>query len=304
MFDEIANELKTAREKSLMTLAQLSNKSKIDLKFLEAIEHGDFDFLPDLYVRAFVKNYARIVGLNESKISKKYEAARQGIPYIEEAPVRKEEKPKSAESQNREIRQRELAARKDEDKQISPTTQPGNNKQDKLFTFDAVGGANQAHARSAATNKRTLIVGSSLLGMITLFALIYFVFINKGTQEIVVEKPIEEVIQQSQRYVENEQTYGGVVSDDSLLLTIIAGDTSWIKVTSDKQATEEFILLPNSQKTIKARSIYNITFGNSGVIKLQLNGKPLAYSGKSGTPQSVTIDQEGVKNQENISSPR
>ena len=113
MFDEIANELKTAREKSLMTLAQLSSKSKIDLKFLEAIEQGDFDFLPDLYVRAFVKNYARIVGLNESKISKKYEAARQGIPYVEEEPTRKAEKPTTAQSQNQDMPQPQLAARKE-----------------------------------------------------------------------------------------------------------------------------------------------------------------------------------------------
>jgi len=38
MFDQIANELKTAREKNSMSLVQVANKSKIDIKFLEAME--------------------------------------------------------------------------------------------------------------------------------------------------------------------------------------------------------------------------------------------------------------------------
>ena len=71
MFDELANELKTAREKNTMTLAQVANKSKIDIKFLEAMEQGDFAFLPDLYVRAFIKNFAKTVGLDENKILQK-----------------------------------------------------------------------------------------------------------------------------------------------------------------------------------------------------------------------------------------
>ena len=115
MFEELANELKTAREKNSMTLAQVANKSKIDLKFLEAMEHGDFAFLPDLYVRAFVKNFARTVGLDENKIYKKFEAARKGIPYVEEPPeyheilrqaseVSKQEKTPSPSQENQSVR--------------------------------------------------------------------------------------------------------------------------------------------------------------------------------------------------------
>ena len=93
MFDELANELKTAREQNSMSLAQVSNKSKIDIKFLEAMEQGDFAFLPDLYVRAFIKNFAKTVGLDENKIFKKYEAAKLGIPYVEEETPKKETVP-------------------------------------------------------------------------------------------------------------------------------------------------------------------------------------------------------------------
>ena len=299
MFDELANELKTAREKSSMTLAQVANKSKIDIKFLEAMEQGDFAFLPDLYVRAFIKNFAKTVGLDENKIYKKFEAAKQGIPYVEEEDPKKELKIRPAETQKQ-----EKAPEVPKKKPAAQTHKPAK-KKDSLFTFDAVGGNNPAQDTTAAVNRRNLIIGGTLLGAILLFTLVYFLFIDKGEQIIVAEKPIEDVIQQNQRYVEDDQTIGrsdvGIGVSDSLVLTINANDTSWIKISIDEQSSGEFILLPNSQKVIKAKTNYKITFGNSGAIRLQLNNKPLTFSGKSKRTLAVIIDKEGIKYPDNSS---
>ena len=84
-----------------------------------------------------------------------------------------------------------------------------------------------------------------LLGAILLFALVYFLFFDKSEQIIVVEKPIEDVISQNQRYVEDEQATSddmGAGISDSLVLMINANDTSWIKVSIDDQTSGEFIL--------------------------------------------------------------
>lgn len=303
MFDELANELKTARENNSMTLAQVANKSKIDIKFLEAMEQGDFAFLPDLYVRAFIKNFAKTVGLDESKIYKKFEAAKQGIPYVEEEVLKKEVKVRTAETP-----QQEKVPGVPKEKPTTRTPKVDIKKKDSLFTFDAVGGNNPAQDTTAGVNKRNLIIGGALLGAILLFTFVYFLFVDKGKQIIVVEKPIEDVIQQNQRYVEDDQTDGsrdlGIGVSDSLVLAINATDTSWIKVSIDEQASGEFILLPNSQKVIKAKTNYKITFGNSGAIKLQLNNKQLTFSGKSKSALDVLIDRDGVKYPDNSPSQR
>jgi len=303
MFDELANELKTAREKNSMTLAQVSNKSKIDIKFLEAMEQGDFAFLPELYVRAFVKNFAKTVGLDENKIFKKYEAAKQGIPYVEEETDYEEIVRGSSRTPKQEITPQAVTT----DKPLSQKDKVGK-KRKASITFDAVGGSNATADTSAAAKKRNMIIGGSLLGMIVFFSLIYFLFIDKSEQIIVAEKPIEDVIQQSQRYIEDDQTTTsanlGIGVTDSLLLTISSNDTSWIKVSVDEQAFDEFILLPGSQKAIKAKTNYNITLGNSGAIKLQLNNKPLTFAGKSKSVLSVLIDREGIKYPDNFSSQR
>lgn len=297
MFDKLAEELKSAREKIGMTLAQVSGKSKIDIKFLEAMEQGDFAFLPELYVKAFVKNFAKTIGLDEEKIYKKYEAAKQGIPYEEEPSEYEKIIRNSAES---------LPVQ-------SPNNQPKGidspkSKRKNMFKFDAVGEDSSSKEAASAANKRNLIPAGIFFAAIILFTLIYFLFFNKNEQIIVVEKPIEEVIRQNQRYIEDEQSSSSSVysveSSDSLILVINAIDTAWIKVSIDEKTPEEFILLPNSQKTVKAENNYRITFGNSGAIKLQLNNKPLAFSGRTKSAVSVLIDKAGVKYQDNSSTLR
>ena len=214
------------------------------------------------------------------KFYKKFEAAKQGIPYVEEETPKRELKIRPAETPKL-----EKPPGVPKEKPSIQETNPELKKKDSLFTFDAVGSNNPSQDSTAAVNKRNLIIGGSLLGAILLFAVVYFLFIDKGEQIIVVEKPIEDVIQQNQRYVEDEQNTGssdlGIALSDSLVLAINATDTSWIKVSIDEQTSGEFILLPSSQKIIKAKTNYKITFGNSGAINLQLNNKPLLFSGKS-----------------------
>ena len=83
MLDKFADELREQREKSGLTLQQMATKTRIDIKFLEAIDQGNFAFLPDLYVKAFVKQYAKTIGLDENLMIKKFEAYREGKEYAE-----------------------------------------------------------------------------------------------------------------------------------------------------------------------------------------------------------------------------
>lgn len=65
--------LKEKRESQNISLEQISNKTKINLKYLEAIESGNFSELPKTYVRLFLKTYAEEIGVNPSEVLKSYE---------------------------------------------------------------------------------------------------------------------------------------------------------------------------------------------------------------------------------------
>lgn len=80
---EFGSALKQAREKAGITLEELFEKTRINLKHLRAIESGDFPSVPQTYVRAFIREYARIVGLDEDRTVEAYNAVAErerGIP--------------------------------------------------------------------------------------------------------------------------------------------------------------------------------------------------------------------------------
>lgn len=71
---ELGNKLRDARIEKGYTLNTLQQKTKIQKKYLQAIENGELDQLPgQYYVRAFVKQYADVVGLNGDQLLQDYE---------------------------------------------------------------------------------------------------------------------------------------------------------------------------------------------------------------------------------------
>lgn len=72
---ELGNRLKEAREQKNISLDQLQSLTKIQKRYLIGIEEGNYDSMPGkFYVRAFIKQYAEVVGLDPEKIFEEYKA--------------------------------------------------------------------------------------------------------------------------------------------------------------------------------------------------------------------------------------
>ncbi|AKP68199.1 helix-turn-helix domain-containing protein [Companilactobacillus ginsenosidimutans] len=73
--DEIGQKLRNARIKKGYTIDDLQQVTKIQKRYLIAIEEGQFDHLPgDFYVRAFIKQYCEAVGLSSDELLDEYKA--------------------------------------------------------------------------------------------------------------------------------------------------------------------------------------------------------------------------------------
>ena len=55
-------ELKELRKSKEISLDQIHQRTKINMRYLEAIEAGNFDILPIPYLRLFLRAYAKEIG--------------------------------------------------------------------------------------------------------------------------------------------------------------------------------------------------------------------------------------------------
>ena len=78
---DIGDKLRSAREAKGLSIEDIEKTTKIQGRYLTAIEQNDFEKLPgDFYVRAFIRQYAQIVGLDGKKLLSEYH---EDIPKAE-----------------------------------------------------------------------------------------------------------------------------------------------------------------------------------------------------------------------------
>src|SRR5215212_6065403 len=79
MLKEFGQDLKKLRELKGVSIAEISADSRINTKFLQLLESGNFDFQPETYIRSFLKAYARALNENENQILNDYDKAKGGF---------------------------------------------------------------------------------------------------------------------------------------------------------------------------------------------------------------------------------
>jgi len=112
------NKFVEQRKKLNKDLVDISSETKINIKYLKAIESGDFDILPNVYIRLFLRTYSDYLELNSEELLNDYDifmniANQQlktsGVTYIKKnierdyTPKPKKEKVKKDESDNQNL---------------------------------------------------------------------------------------------------------------------------------------------------------------------------------------------------------
>ncbi|TRZ63937.1 helix-turn-helix domain-containing protein [bacterium] len=99
MLEKFAQDLKAIRESRNITLVEISNDTRIHISSFEKIERGDFSFMPEPYIRAFLKAYIKYLGLNEGEMLYNFGLAKSGkyhsiLPETKTIPLDASEKEK------------------------------------------------------------------------------------------------------------------------------------------------------------------------------------------------------------------
>jgi flagellar biosynthesis protein FlhG len=81
LFAKSGDDLRRVREARGVTLREISVRSKVGVRFLEYLEQERFDMLPaPVYIRGFLHEYARAVGLDPRRTADDYLARLQQKP--------------------------------------------------------------------------------------------------------------------------------------------------------------------------------------------------------------------------------
>lgn len=290
---KFADELKFTRESKSITLQQIAGKTRIDLKFLQAIEDANFDVLPEIYIRAFIKEYSQTLDLNPKETLQKFDNARSG---------KQEEKP--PEEVHTEDHQQ-----KEPEEAITPSAETIQTTQSpKALNSEETPAAQPDIPEVKTINaiKTNYIIG----GLISVIALliIYFSFFNGSSSEIIQVTSDQDVVSTNNgRFELGKQTATQdqaeiqtpvntlLPSTDSLRLSVLTTDRVWLKVSTDGKVFQQGIVEANLKMNFAATKNFSVSIGNAGRVKVYFNNKPVENVGKPGKIRNLFITSDGIK---------
>jgi cytoskeleton protein RodZ len=263
--EQFGQELKQARLVKQISLLDISAETRINLKFLEAIELGRFQILPQTYVRAFLREFALMVDLDPAEIMKRYDNARQDVPS---------KKPEESSSQQQTPRARMATE----------------NLEKPTFSISPL--------------QRNIILGVILVGAVAVVYILATMNKVDISNKSVAEVPFDHVVRESEAAsmpppyaMPDTSPVIAVPKIDSLRLQIITHDSVWISLLIDGKKGEEYLFGPNRKRTWIALERFVVTMGNAGGATFQLNGKDIGALGKRGAVlRNAVITEATLKN--------
>ena len=91
--ESVGQYLRRHREERRMSVEEVSRGTRVPVASVERIEADQFDDLPgEVFVRGFLKSYARVVGLEQDDILARYTASRR-VAWVTPLPLASPTKP-------------------------------------------------------------------------------------------------------------------------------------------------------------------------------------------------------------------
>ena len=319
-------ELKAARESKNISLQDISKATRINIKFIEAIEAGNLNILPPTYIRAFIKSYAKNVGLNQEDTITRYEQYSNGkIPDTKEKILQEE---KSDDSQK--------VAKPSETEQAPKATEPAPKKTDgatpETSTTQTI---NNIHKNDISENNKNTLKekGNGLdnpdydspkehvkyletpkVNYFAIFSAIaivlvvlFFVVFRTPFKETMepVRTPIDTIVNEMRDQQKSEQIVNIIdslptpvttpnVTPDSLLLGILSETDVWISVRMDKDGADRGMVTANTMKYVTAKERFTITSVRGKQIKIYLNNNFLGNLSQTDSLRSAIVTLNGI----------
>ncbi len=246
-------ELRQERESRSITLAEISDATLINLKMLEALEQGNVDVLPQAYVRAFIREYAGVVGLDKQETLNKYDRWLNARKSAESGKPAKEEQPPEAGDKPKELWTDKL-------QRLMPSI---------------------------------LRIGAAVILLVLVDIVLWTVLDKEPQQEVQEKPFLEGARESEEKAAVEDSIRGlpvygrkaapALSPTDSLTLTATTTDSVWMQIVIDDTLQREYLMFPNTSLSWKARREFLLAaVGNPTAVTFTLNNKHLSIPVRAG----------------------
>lgn len=322
MLKYFAQDLRKNREEKNITLQEICNTTRIHISIFERMEDGDFDFQPQTYIRAFLRQYARNTGLDENEVMYNFGLAKSGKYSPKTAPEVKEPK-KTPDPVSEEVYTKKEYVSKDipiVQESKFPVEEIAHKKKStvfKEFTPNEEYIPNDSGTPFIPEKKfikvspvfRKTLFG--ILGGLILLTGIYFLINNllstrsnktdivrqnfddvvKENEKKILGKRTEEEIADSVKKAKEKETALLKAAQDSIKLEIVALKAATITLTTDSARTPEKIYIEKKETvTYKAKYFFILSAGNTDLFEATINGKKVKFENVSARKIKITKD--------------
>lgn len=261
--ESFAAELKKQRLDRQVSLMDISAATRISLKFLEALEEGNFAVLPQTYIRAFIREYAENVGMDPKGAMRKYDTLKQAravagpaepAPFLGNVPAGKREE-----------------------------QTPFN----KALLF-------------AQENAVFLVLVGLALAFVVYLVRPTSDAATSTISEVPFDKVIQE--HEAALPKKEDPIPLPVITKptqpDSLRLEMVTLDSVWMTIIIDASPVREYLFPPNRKGSWIAQERFALTMGNAGGATFKLNGIELGALGRRGAVvRNVILSQANIPRQ-------
>lgn len=270
----LAERLKAERERQRRTLRDVSVETKIREPFLAAIERGDFDVLPQVYVRSFLKTYATALGIPRHQIEGLIAEALERDVH-DDAPMLSSRKRPAAPARTSSRPLERSVAQGRAGSGVSPTDEPATER----HVID------QRLGSTFTDVARSLPLWVWIAAAIVITAIVIGLIVRDDEVPVGTDSGASSVV-----------TVGeAAVVADSMILRAEVMDSAWISITADGKTSYQAILLPGTKAQWSAMERFDISMGNAGGVVFYRDEERLEpFAGPKQSVRKVVVTRTTV----------
>jgi hypothetical protein len=274
----LGSELKSSRESKKISLETVSKRTKIPVKYLEAIEENRFDVFPSqTYAKGFIRAYAKVVGMDAQVLTRQFNA--------EVVPSEVRIEPKNAEAElEKTLGWRPTLDRPPVFRRQESESNLNLEMVDEGFSEPIAREPSIMRQKARAFRLGRWVQGLSraslgLAAVVLVGAIVYY-----------GGKAISGIKWGGSKSAASDSTGGIKVLDKYQHLILKGLDKSWVLVTMDEgQSSSEVDLDEGEVKTYQAIKSFKLKLGNAGGVDVQFNGKSLGVLGATGQVVEIQL---------------